>query len=115
MLILNSKAYVCCWISLPDIAIYPKFEIDWKNDILHQPETPLATIEILSPKQNLSELNDKARRYFDIGVTSYWIVLTSTDAITVNHQEGKYTFFTKDETLVDEKIGVKLPSEEVFN
>ena len=99
---------------VPDIAIYPRFEIDWKNDILRQPEAPLATIEILSPKQNLSELNDKAQRYFDLGVTSCWIVLTSMDAIAVNHQEGKYTFFTKDETLVDDKIGVKLPLEEVF-
>lgn len=99
---------------VPDIAIYPKFEIDWQNDTLRQEETPLATIEILSPKQNLSDLNSKAQGYFAMGVVSCWIVLPSMEAIAVNHQPGKYKFFSGDETLVDEKIKVELPLGEVF-
>lgn len=99
---------------VPDIAIYPKFEIDWQNDILRQADAPLATIEILSPRQNLSDLSSKAQRYFDMGVTSCWIVLPSMDAIAVNHQPGKYRFFSGDETLVDEKINVQLPLKEIF-
>ena len=99
---------------VPDITIYPKFEVDWQNDILRSQEVPLATIEILSPKQNLSDLNAKAQRYFEMGVTSCWIVLPSMEAIAVNHQPGKYRFFSGNETLVDEKIKVELPLAEVF-
>ncbi len=99
---------------VPDIAIYPKFEVDWQNDVIRREDTPLATIEILSPKQNLSDLNEKAQRYFAMGVTSCWIVLPSMEAIAVNHQPGKYRFFSGNETLVDEKIRVELPLEEVF-
>ncbi len=99
---------------VPDIAIYPKFEVDWQNDVVRREDTPIATIEILSPKQNLSDLNAKARRYFEMGVTSCWIVLPSMEAIAVNHQPGKYRFFSGDETLVDEKISVELPLTEVF-
>ena len=99
---------------VPDIAIYPKFEVNWQNDEVRKEDAPLATIEILSPKQNLSDLNEKARRYFEMGVTSCWIVLPSMEAIAVNHQPGKYRFFSGDETLVDEKIKVELPLTEVF-
>jgi Uma2 family endonuclease len=99
---------------VPDIAIYPKFEVDWQNDVIRREDTPLASIEILSPKQNLSDLNEKARRYFEMGVTSCWIVLPSMEAIAVNHQPGKYRFFSGDDTLVDEKIKVELPLGEVF-
>ena len=99
---------------VPDIAIYPKFEVDWQNDVIRREDTPLATIEILSPKQNLSDLNFKAQHYFEMGVTSCWIVLPSMEAIAVNHQPGKYRFFSGDETLVDEKISVELPLTEVF-
>lgn len=82
--------------------------------MLRSEEAPLATIEILSPKQNLSDLNAKARRYFEMDVTSCWIVLPSMEAIAVNHQPGRYRFFSGDETLVDEKISVQLPLPEVF-
>ena len=99
---------------VPDIAIYNRFEVDWQNDVLRREDTPLATVEILSPKQNLSDLNSKAQRYFDMGVTSCWIVLPSMDAIAVNHQPGKYRFFSGDDTLIDEKIDVQLPLKEVF-
>ncbi len=99
---------------VPDIAIYPKFEVDWQNDVIRREDTPLATVEILSPKQNLSDLNAKAQRYFEMGVSSCWIVLPSMEAIAVNHQPGKYRFFSGDETLVDEKIKVDLPLTEVF-
>ena len=99
---------------VPDIAIYPKFEVDWQNDVIRREDTPLATVEILSPKQNLSDLNEKARRYFEMGVASCWIVLPSMEAIAVNHQPGKYRFFSGDETLIDEKIKVELPLTEVF-
>ena len=99
---------------VPDIAIYPTFEIDWQNDVIKQEKPPLATIEILSPRQNLADLNDKARCYFEMGVVSCWIVLPSMEAIAVNHPAGKYKFFSGHETLVDEKIKVELPLSEVF-
>ena len=94
--------------------MYPKFEVDWQHDVIRREDTPLATVEILSPKQNLTDLNAKARQYFEMGVTSCWTVLPSMEAIAVNHQPGKYRFFSGDDTLVDERINVQLPLGEIF-
>ena len=99
---------------VPDIAIYPRFEVDWQQDVIRREDTPLATIEILSPKQNLSDLNARAQQYFTMEVTSCWIVLPSMEAIAVNYEPGKYRFFSGQETLVDQKINVELPLGEIF-
>lgn len=99
---------------VPDIAIYPKFEIDRQNDVLRREDAPLATIEILSPKQSLNELIEKNNRYFQIGVTSCWIVIPGMDAIAVNHQPGKYTFYSGTEVLKDDQLDIQLPLAEIF-
>lgn len=99
---------------VPDIAIYPKFEVDRQKDVLRREDAPLATIEILSPKQSLHDLIEKTHRYFQLGVTSCWIVIPSMDAIAVNHQPGKYTFYSGTEVLQDDKLNIQLPLAEIF-
>ncbi len=60
----------------PDIAIYPKLPIDWLNDVIFYTQAPLIAIEILSPKQALTELTDKAyKQYFPAGVQSVWLII----------------------------------------
>ncbi len=99
---------------VPDIAIYPKFDIDRQHDVLRREDAPLATLEILSPKQSLSDLLEKTQRYFQLGVTSCWIIIPGMDAIAVSHQPGQYTFFSGTDTLQDDKLNIQLPLSEIF-
>ncbi len=100
--------------AVPDIAIYPKFEIDVLHDTIKRSDAPLATVEILSPTQSLDELVEKTYRYFQMGVQSCWIILPSMKAVAVYHKPGSYTFFTETDTLQDDHLNIRLPLEGIF-
>ena len=102
------------WPSVPDISIYPKMDIDLKNDVITMKDPPLCTIEILSPSQSLTDLTSKALGYFEHGVQSCWIVLPSLSNIYVFSSPDEYVIFRATETLNDEKLGISFPLEEVF-
>ena len=60
----------------PDVAIYAKIGNDWFNDIIYYTQPPLIAIEVLSPKQGLSDLTDKAFKvYFPVGVKAVWLIV----------------------------------------
>lgn len=100
--------------SVPDIAIYPKFEIDLLHDVLKRNDVPLTTIEILSPSQSLDELVEKSYRYFELGIKSCWIVLPSMKAIAVYQTPGSYTFFNEADILQDNHLNIQLPLTDIF-
>lgn len=102
------------WPSVPDISIFPKTEMNLKNDIISMKEPPLGVIEILSPSQSMSELTTKASGYFAHGVQSCWIVLPSLANIYVFSSPDDYAMFRASETLHDEKLDISFPLEEVF-
>jgi Uma2 family endonuclease len=63
----------------PDVAIFPNLPIDWVNDVIFYNQPPVIAVEILSPKQALTELTDKAyKQYFPAGVQSVWIITPTT-------------------------------------
>ena len=101
--------------SVPDIAIYPKLEIDPSEDIIGMKEMPLTTIEILSPTQRENELVTKAKRYFAAGVKSCWIVLPIFKVVVVYSSPSQRQVFTEDMTLIDNTTGIELPLSEVFS
>jgi Uma2 family endonuclease len=100
--------------TVPDIAIYPRFEIDVRHDVIHRTDFPLATIEILSPTQNLQELIDKTERYFALGVRSCWVVLPALKAVVLYYEPGKYHFFSENDRLKDPNSGIELPLGGIF-
>ena len=102
------------WPSVPDISIYPKMELDMKNDVISMKEPPLGVIEILSPSQSLADLTAKAVGYFEHGVQSCWIVLPSLSNIYVFSSPDEYQIFRANETLEDKKLGISFSLEEVF-
>ncbi|MFD2571423.1 Uma2 family endonuclease [Spirosoma soli] len=60
----------------PDVAVYGKLPIDWFNDIIYYDQAPLVAVEVLSPKQAVTDLTDKAfKQYFPAGVQSVWIII----------------------------------------
>ncbi len=101
--------------TVPDIAIYPKLEIDFLHDITSMTEMPLTVVEIVSPSQSDAEILAKFERYFQAGVTSCWLVMPSFQAIAVYSAIGKYDFFTESQTLIDPITRIELVLSEVFS
>jgi Uma2 family endonuclease len=102
------------WDSVPDIALYPKTEVDFKQDEIQMTEPPLCAIEILSPTQSLQDLIDKAGRYFQVGVKSCWLVIPSLKNVYVFAYRENYQMYKFSEQLLDEKLNIQLTLTEVF-
>ncbi len=98
----------------PDIALYPKRGRSQPRDILRMKEMPLVAIEILSPKQGVYDILEKFRLYFDLGVTSCWLVDPALRTISVYAAESDWETFSANE-VVDEQVGIRLPLVEVFD
>ncbi len=99
---------------VPDIAIYPKKQIDHLHDIISMEEKPITVIEIVSPTQSDTDILDKFERYFLAGVQSCWLVMPSFQAISVYSGIGKYQFFTSEMSLIDNITAIELPLKGVF-
>ncbi len=101
--------------AVPDIAIYPKLEMDSFDDKVAMTEMPFTTIEILSSTQTEKELVSKSKRYFDAGVKSCWIVLPIFKVVIVFSEPTKRQVFTEDMTLIDHATGIELPLGDIFS
>ncbi|MFN0035627.1 MAG: Uma2 family endonuclease [Saprospiraceae bacterium] len=102
------------WPSVPDLSIYSKRPLDFKNDLIKVKEAPLCVVEIISPTQSLNELTDKAREYFAHGVKSCWLVLLPLTTICVFSSPDDCEYFRADQTLQDKILDISLPLKEVF-
>lgn len=57
------------------MAVYRNLPADWFNDILYFNQPPSIAVEVLSPKQAVTDLTDKALNlYFPAGVQVVWII-----------------------------------------
>lgn len=73
----------------PDVAIYSKIGNDWFNDIIFYTQPPLIAVEVLSPKQGLSDLTDKAFKiYFPAGVKAVWFIVPMLHLVQVLLPDG---------------------------
>ncbi|AMR25790.1 hypothetical protein A0257_00910 [Hymenobacter psoromatis] len=106
---LNGKKMV------PDLAIFSKLTPDMQHDILWVQDVPLTTIEILSPKQDLNSLLEKARLFLAAGVKSCWIVLPAVGTLAVFTGPTTYRSFTNGGAVVDEVLGVEIPLADIFS
>ena len=101
--------------AVPDIAIYPKLEMDSFDDKIAMTEMPITAIEILSSTQTEKELVNKSMRYFAAGVKSCWIILPIFKVIIVFSTPIKRQVFTEDMTLIDAATGIELPLHDIFS
>lgn len=103
------------WGSVPDIAIYPKRKMNFREDRIEVTTPPLCAIEILSPSQNLQELVDNASNYFQHGVKSCWLVIPSLENIYVFSSPETYTIFRSNQTLQDTALAIELELSKIFS
>lgn len=97
----------------PDLIILPKSPDDWQNDEIKLKTTPITTIEILSPSQRLSELEEKVLHYQQAGAKSCWIVIPSLRTVAVYAPNEPPRVFS-DGDIKDGALGVSLSLQEIF-
>lgn len=101
--------------AVPDISIYPPIEsLDWEVDVIKMTNPPITTIEILSPRQALTDLTDKNNViYFPAGVQSSWIVIPSLRQVSiVLPNKSKLTF--SEGLLKDPVTDIELDLADIF-
>ena len=103
------------WGSVPDIALYPKRKMNFREDRIEVTTPPLCAIEILSPSQSLQELVNKASSYFQHGVKSCWLVIPSLENIYVFSNPESYSIFRSNQTLSDPALGIELELAKIFS
>jgi len=99
---------------VPEVGIFEPMPIDMAHDVLVLARLPLTTIEIMSPRQALDDLIDKASAYLAAGVKSCWIVMPKLQGVAVFSAPGTYVFFRGSELLLDAATGVELPLSPLF-
>jgi Uma2 family endonuclease len=104
---------------IPDVCVYlePPFESDDEidDDVLKVSQIPDLVIEVLSPKQTISELLNKFKAYFALGVKSCWLAVPSIEVIKIYSPGNQYRTFSLDsQEMTDEAMNIRLPIQKVF-
>ena len=99
----------------PDISVLKKEPIDWLDIAPRETQPPLVAIEIASPSQGFSVFKEKAERYFEFGVGSYWLVQPNLKTIYVFSSPSKYSTFINSDVVLDPSLGLEVPLDEIFN
>ncbi|TDB62739.1 Uma2 family endonuclease [Arundinibacter roseus] len=98
----------------PDISIYNHLMVDWLNDVIFYSKPPITAVEILSPRQALTELTDKAyKQYFPAGVLSVWLIIPVLQNAYILFPDGSKQVFTKGQ-LIDSVTGIELDLDLLF-
>ena len=98
----------------PDISIYPPSEFNWQEDVIRLTTPPITTIEILSPKQALTDVTDKIfKNYFPSGVQSAWVVIPTLRVIHVLLPDNQILTFTSGK-LKDPATNIEIKVDEIF-
>ncbi|WP_428665654.1 Uma2 family endonuclease [Runella sp.] len=97
----------------PDVAICRLNKVSWLRDIIRPTQPPLLAIEILSPRQALSDLTDKSLDiYFPSGVPAVWVIIPQFKQITVMTGSGQENFSTG--IVHNEDTGISLDLGKLF-
>jgi Uma2 family endonuclease len=102
---------------IPDVAVYtdPPPQPSPMDDVLMVSQMPDLVIEVLSPKQRISEIFAKFKAYFALGVKSCWLALPLIEVIDVYSQPDQHrTFDMNDTEVIDEVMDIRLPIAKVF-
>lgn len=99
---------------VPDLAIYEKATFEMEEEEIRTVQIPLTVIEILSPTQNINELVEKSKVYFENGVKSYWLVVPVLKSVFVYYEYGSFVDFQHNEVLKDDVLEIELDLGKVF-
>jgi len=73
----------------PDVSIYENLPTDWFNDVMYFNQAPIIAVEVLSPKQAVTDLTDNAFKiYFPAGVQVVWLIIPTTRIVQALLPDG---------------------------
>jgi Uma2 family endonuclease len=77
---------------------------------------PELVIEVMSPDDRWSEVKQKLREYFDMGVLLVWVAAPTDKTVSLYHSLSDVTILEEDETLSGEQLlpGLTLPVKALF-
>lgn len=106
------------WAPVPDLTYisYERLPKSWKRNEAC-PALPELVIEIISPDQKMQEFEDKARDYFEAGVSRVWVVDPEAISIRVFWSERVTQTYTDTTTtpILDPLLpGLELTTRQVF-
>ncbi len=99
---------------VPDLCIYKRNTIDVKEEEIRMKKLPLCVVEILSPKQVLSDLIKKSQIYFDYNIPSYWLVVPELESVYVYTAKNEREVFTVKDILKDTILDIELDLSKIF-
>lgn len=99
---------------VPDLAIYPPMIFAPDQNEIRMREVPLGVVEILSARQDLTELMIKCSEYFSAGVKSYWLALPALCTVYVFYAPNEYEIFSGKDVLKDKVLGIELDLTDIF-
>ena len=98
----------------PDLCIFPKRILNWMEDELVVRDSPLMTIEILSPEQSMTDLIDRVyKKHFPAGVKTVWMVFPAIQIISIFLPDRRRINFTEG-VVTDPATGIQLNLAEIF-
>jgi Uma2 family endonuclease len=98
----------------PDLCILPKRKINWLDDEIIVDETPISTIEILSPEQSLKSLTDRIyKKHFPAGVQTVWLVIPTVQTVSILFPDKKQLNFAQG-IVHDPITNIQLDMAEIF-
>lgn len=99
---------------IPIISIFPSMEYDWSADEIRLSVPPITTIEIISPKQALTDVTDKIYKdYFPSGVQSAWVVIPTLRSIHILLPDQQILTYTSGK-LHDPVTGIEVEVGQIF-
>lgn len=104
------------WVPTPDLTYvsYARLPASWKRNEAC-PIAPELVIEIISPGQTKRQFADKAKDYFEAGVSRVWIVAPENVSIQVFFANNYSQLYTGDMPITDALLpGLELTVEEIF-
>jgi Uma2 family endonuclease len=101
---------------IPDICLYSNsIGFNDEEDEAKMQEMPLLVVEIISPKQAISDILAKFKAYFALGVKSCWLIIPPIKTVAVYSQPSHFKTFGMDKTeMIDEVMDIRLPIQKIF-
>lgn len=104
------------WSPVPDVTYisYERLPASRKRNEAC-PVPPELVIEIISPDQTIKDFADKAKDYFNAGVSQVWIVDPEAISIRVFYSDGSNKIYTDTTPILDALLpGLELTARQVF-
>jgi Uma2 family endonuclease len=100
---------------VPDICLYEGIhQFEPRKDTAKRSDMPVLVVEVLSPTQGINDIINKFEACFALGIQSCWLVVPTTEVITVYSAQHFESFGTQDSEIIDKVLNIRLPTQKIW-